>query len=276
MRRYPHVQVVLAVLTAVMLALALGCASEQPTPTAVDIPATIAAGVATRIATQPPTLRPTVTPQPTATVRPTAVMSPSPTPPLEPTATQEPTATPTVTPTPTPTPDPTPTPEPTATPLPTHTPAPTATPTPSPTPVPALEYLFDIPESRILTVADLEGKSTAWLEEGPLLLTGSYVGLTDSRYGDSWKTFSLDGRFSENRYMANVTGFDSPPTQEGRYQMVVQYVDEEEFCYYTGILAPPPGFCFNGWTQVTPDFRLVNADAVRWTSPSSYAGPPRD
>lgn len=127
-------------------------------------------------------------------------------------------------------------------------------------------------------MADLEGKSTAWLKQGPLLLTGSYVGLTDLRYGDSWKTFSADGRFSENRYMANVTGFDSLPTQEGRYQMVVRYEDEEEFCYYvdTGLMPPRTRFCFGGWTQVTPDFRLVNADAARWTSLSAYGGPPRN
>ena len=52
-----------------MLALALGCVSEQPTPTADDsVPATIAAGVATRIATQIPTLLPTVTPRLTMAV----------------------------------------------------------------------------------------------------------------------------------------------------------------------------------------------------------------
>ena len=109
-----------------------------------------------------------------------------------------------------------------------------------------------------------------------MLLTGFYVGLTDSRYGYSWKTLSLDGRFSENRYMANVTGLDSPPTQEDRYQMVVRYEGEERFCYYTGVVSPLPGFCFGGWTQVTPEFRLVSADAIRWTSPNAYGGPPRN
>lgn len=121
---------------------------------------------------------------------------------------------------------------------------------------------------------DLEAWSTARLKQGPLLVRGCYVGVTDTRGVDTWKTFSHDGRFTEDHYMVSVTGFDSPPTQEGCYQMVVRYEGEESFCYYTGF-PPPPGYCFGGWWQNTPDLRIVGADAVRWIAPNSYGGPTR-
>ena len=76
-----YVRVALAVLAAVMSTLALGCASEPPTPTTSDdVPATIVAGVATRIATQPVAPSPTVAPRPTATPMPTPTLTVTPTP----------------------------------------------------------------------------------------------------------------------------------------------------------------------------------------------------
>ena len=97
-------------------------------------------------------------------------------------------------------------------------------------------------------------------------MRGCYVGVSDSRDGDHWKTFSHDGGFTENHYMASITGFDSSPTQEGCYQMVVRYEGEERFCYYEGFVPPPPGI-YLGWRQTTPDFRIVSSTAIRWIAP---------
>ena len=208
----------------------------------------------------PPTPLPTATPTP----EPTVTLTPTPLP----TATPAPTPTPEPTATPTPSPTPSPTPEPTAT----LTPTPTPSPTPTPTPIPSLKDLYSIPESRIFTVAGLKGKSTDWLEGGPLLVQGCYVGVSDFRYGDTWKTFSSDGRFTESHYMASITGFDSSPTQEGCYEMVVQYEGKELFCYYTGFVPAPPNICL-GWRQTTPDLRIVDASAIRWMPPNrDYRG----
>ena len=113
---------------------------------------------------------------------------------------------------------------------------------------------------------------TSWLGEGTLLLSGCSVGVSNEADGKDWHTFSQDGGFTRNHYMVNITGFDFLPTRDRCYEMVVRYEAKYRYCYSTGFLIPPPGVCL-GWTQLTPEFRIVSTDAVRRITPNTnYRG----
>ena len=203
---------------------------------------------------------PTHTPYPTATALPTYTPFPSPTP--LPTYTPYPTWTPA----PTQTPHPTNTPYPTFTPIPpTATPKPTFTPRPTATPILSLSKIFNIPKNRTITVNDLQDKSTKWIKQAPLLLVGCHAGLRDRRLDQEWNTFSHDGRFTKDHYLADVTGFTNHVAEGRCYEMIVTYEGESSWCYTTGslFLPDPNPYCIGGWNQTTLEFRVISQTAVR-------------
>ena len=240
------------------LVLVVACTTTAPSPTSTTAPASTLAPI--------PTDKPTATPQPTAT--PTPVPTPTPTlaPTPTPTATPVPTPAPTLTPVPTATP--TPTPLPTATPAPTLTPTPPPTATPTPTPVPTvtlrptprpLTFLYQINKARITTVEGLrKGTRTFfWDDELPFILVGCKVGAS--------QTFSHDGKFNRNSWLTVIEGNYSAD-RDGCYEMVVEYIDTDEFCFWTGPKDETATEC-QGWIQATPVFGLVDSYALRRIPP---------
>ena len=254
------------------LALIIACSQPEPTPT-LDIPATVTAQVQAGLAAIPTaTPVPTHTPYPTPTDSPTA--TPYPTATAYPTGTPRPTYTPYPTPTeaPTSTPYPTYTPYPTATPRPTYTPRPTPTRRPTVTPTPRPRFS----PARTVTVQELKNhKPQFWLDKRPFMLVGCLAqDDPDKLHGESWYTFSGDGRFNKSRFFANVGGFGTvkKPKADGCYEMVVKYEDTERFCYWisTGISLPQLlGHC-RGWRQQTPAFFLINDSAATRISKSTW------
>lgn len=94
------------------------------------------------------------------------------------------------------------------------------------------------------------------------MLVGCDAGLRMEHLGENWKGFSHDGRFREGNFIALVTGFDSKlndtSTREGYcYELIVQYEDSTEFCFYIGFI--PPFICEGEdmWEQITPELRLM-------------------
>lgn len=256
------------------LLLALACSQPAPTP---DVPATVEAQVEVRVASIPtqtplpthtpyptPTDSPTATPYPTGTPRPT--FTPYPT--LRPLATHTPYPTPTEPPTATP--YPTYTPYPTATHRPTYTPRPTATRIPTVTPTPRPRFS----PARTITVQELKtNTSEFWLDEQPVMLVGCLAKDSPHISGDeNWYTFSSNGSFSEDKWMAEVSGFvnDTKPRPDGCYEMIVRYEGSNSYCYWTTFIDPPVGTCWGGWRQSTPAFYLTDRNASTHISKSRW------
>ena len=155
----------------------------------------------------------------------------------------------------------------TATPWPTQTPWPTHAPYPRPT----ATDVPKVPQDRVIRVKDLDTAEAEkfWLDRQPLILVGCNLKLSGDvvdGYRSSY-SFTYDGRFAEGNFVTEVYGFKMPESLRlGCYEMLVRYVSERSDCYFfmiNGIQPFASSYGCSGWAQVTPTFRLVEADAVR-------------
>ena len=155
-------------------------------------------------------------------------------------------------------------------PLPTYTPYPTYTPPPFPTatPVVLLSQKLSAHSSCVFSV-DKAHESAAVKSCQPLIIYGCYAGLYDYRLGETWRTFSKDGRFDKDRVFVSIGGMKA--IREGEcYEMSLDYEGEESFCYWTECdpavedIQRVIGGCSCGWTQMTHEFYLASPDAIRY------------
>ena len=147
----------------------------------------------------------------------------------------------------------------TAVPEPTDTPP---TPIPTSAPVSPFHAKWDIELDRTIWVQRLESdEDRFWLDRQPLVLIGCYTGLQQALPDrDGWHVFGSTADFSRAHYYAMVRGFKPRPVKGQCLQMAVQYTSKESFCY-SRIAAMDRG-CL-GWEQSTPQFQLIDQDAVQ-------------
>ena len=210
----------------------VSCSQPPPTP---SIPANSESAATEIIRVTATPLPPTATPRPTATPLPTA------------------TATPTATPTPTP--------------KPTSTPWPTATPTIVPSPTPIFADTHSVPAGRVVTVKNIADGAEFWRDNEPFVLMGCNADVDVSSVESA---FSNEGEFGRNHYMVLVSGWWSkagrPPVGHTCYDLYVSYRETKEMCFHVSRGPMPfilyPGSECPGWTQLVPEFRLVNEDGA--------------
>ena len=121
-------------------------------------------------------------------------------------------------------------------------------------------------------MANVENSLDAfWLDRQRFVLVGCGVDLVERTSSERFSAkFSHTGAFGKSHYLVGVEGFDKEPLNKQCYEMVVTYQGKEDYCYWSGYVAPLPllpgeSRCdrFGEWPQDTPMFKLVNVKASR-------------
>ena len=174
-----------------------------------------------------------------------------------------------------------PTPTPTATPAP--TPTPTATPAPTPTPLPSLAEIWDVDQDLVIAIGDWEDrKNIRWItDRTPIILEACHTAFRERWSQKSWDRLSEDGNIRKGNAVAHVLSLPISPRHGDCYQMVVTWEGGEDFCYVNTPHQTPLFFGYQdcirtkgSWTHYTPEFKLVDKEAIRlvrcrWSSNAS-------
>ena len=148
---------------------------------------------------------------------------------------------------------------------------PSLSPVPPPIPSgPSLDVLWDIEQSRVFTVSELERGGAVWVDKEPIVVRGCRLGIdapTRKGRGGEYALFSADGQFSPDHYLVFAGGQSSLEggMRKGMcYELVATFEESREECFFeVGLQRAPFASCpSDGLRQRVPSFKVHSEIAI--------------